>query len=229
MTVEILGWTLLHFLWQGAAAAGVLAVLNLLMRRARPQLRYAAAGATLLGMLWLPIATFAVLRASREANGASAWSPIPAIARPTMSVGEPTHAGGRAVPAFRARIEPALPALVGLWAAGVLLLSVRSIGGWTLAQRLRRFGSIAAPSCEQRRLTPLSPLPIGSAKRSSIASARTARLWPAICAIRRRVLGDFRFARTAGSTSSLINRARRSDIVSYSRPRSLFLPSLPPF
>ena len=34
---------------------------------------------------------------------------------------------------------------------------------------------------------------------------------------------------TAGSTSSLMKRAKRSDIVSYSRPRSLPLPSLPPF
>lgn len=34
---------------------------------------------------------------------------------------------------------------------------------------------------------------------------------------------------TAGNTSSVMNRAKRSDIVSYSRPRSLPLPSLPPF
>ncbi len=39
----------------------------------------------------------------------------------------------------------------------------------------------------------------------------------------------FSSARTAGRTSSLRKRACRSDIVSYSSPRSLPLPSFPPF
>ena len=43
-----IGWTLLHFLWQGAAVASVFACLNLAPRRSTPQLRYLAAGGSLL-------------------------------------------------------------------------------------------------------------------------------------------------------------------------------------
>src|SRR6185436_18868115 len=46
----------------------------------------------------------------------------------------------RAGPGLRERIDAALPALVLLWAAGVGLLSVRVLGGWTVAQRLKRSG-----------------------------------------------------------------------------------------
>ena len=49
--VEITGWTLLHFLWQGTGIAAVLWVFLRLARRTSPQVRYAAAGAALLLML----------------------------------------------------------------------------------------------------------------------------------------------------------------------------------
>ena len=53
--IRVLGWTLLHFVWQGAAVAALLASLNLALRRATPQARYLAACASLLLMLALPV------------------------------------------------------------------------------------------------------------------------------------------------------------------------------
>jgi hypothetical protein len=41
---------------------------------------------------------------------------------------------------LRERLDAALPALILAWAAGVGLLSVRVLGGWTVAQRLKRSG-----------------------------------------------------------------------------------------
>ena len=38
--IEVLGWTLLHFVWQGLAAAVLLATLLLVLRRATAQTKY---------------------------------------------------------------------------------------------------------------------------------------------------------------------------------------------
>src|SRR5580704_10804712 len=59
--VQALGWTLLHFLWQGALVALVLWCMLALMRGQRSQLRYAAACCGLASMAVLPVVTFARL------------------------------------------------------------------------------------------------------------------------------------------------------------------------
>src|SRR5260370_160455 len=67
--VHALGWTLLHFCWQGAVVAGLLwCVLALIGGRAT-QTRYGLACAALLLMAALPLATFARLAAA-ESRGA---------------------------------------------------------------------------------------------------------------------------------------------------------------
>src|SRR4029453_6446596 len=65
--IRVLGWTLLHFVWQGAAVAALLASLNLALRRATPQARYLAACASLLLMLALPVLTFRAVSAAESA------------------------------------------------------------------------------------------------------------------------------------------------------------------
>jgi hypothetical protein len=42
-TVEALGWTLLHFVWQGALVALALSIFLFLARKASPQVRYIVA------------------------------------------------------------------------------------------------------------------------------------------------------------------------------------------
>ena len=143
MTVEALGWTLLHFLWQGALLACVLAVLQAAFKRATPQVRYLLAAGTLLAMLLAPVVTFQVVRRPPRPAGepeavAGILSPGSPISAPVpMTAADDGHA--RLV-ALRAAVEPLLPALVGLWGSGVLLLSLRSLGGWTLTRRLRHAG-----------------------------------------------------------------------------------------
>ena len=60
--VQALGFSLLHFVWQGMALAALLAGLNLLLRHAAPQVRYLLAAATLGAMLVAPVLTFQALR-----------------------------------------------------------------------------------------------------------------------------------------------------------------------
>src|SRR5688572_26332790 len=59
--VRALGWTLVHFLWQGAAAAALLAVVGGLVSRRSANARYALGVATLALMAALPLLTFLTL------------------------------------------------------------------------------------------------------------------------------------------------------------------------
>ena len=62
--VTPLGWTLLHFLWQGAAIAAALALAQRLLRNQSAQSRYFAGCVALLLMIAAPLATFGILRPS---------------------------------------------------------------------------------------------------------------------------------------------------------------------
>ena len=140
--IRALGWSLLHFVWQGATAAALLASLNLLWRRSAPQVRYLLATATLFLMLLLPALTFWLVRASADPVGAmpdagisvGKWVPwaVPAV----VSADAPPSATA----GLKRRIESMLPSFVVLWGLGVLALSVRTVGGWALLQRLRGSG-----------------------------------------------------------------------------------------
>src|SRR5688572_13921331 len=55
--IEVLGWTLPHFVWQGIAAAVLLAALLLLLRRASAHSRYLAACGVFALMAFAPLAT----------------------------------------------------------------------------------------------------------------------------------------------------------------------------
>jgi bla regulator protein BlaR1 len=63
--VAALGWTLLHFLWQGALVGCATAVLLTVLRKARPETRYAlACAALLLCMAWPALGLVAMLNAA---------------------------------------------------------------------------------------------------------------------------------------------------------------------
>jgi beta-lactamase regulating signal transducer with metallopeptidase domain len=66
-------------------------------------------------------------------------------------------AAGRArITTFGVRVEPLLPVLIGVWIAGVMLLSLRLLTGWLWIQRLRTHGAIAARDSWQRMASRLS-------------------------------------------------------------------------
>src|SRR6185295_13084163 len=60
--VEALSWTLIHFIWQGAAVALLLAITRKALRHRSANLRYLAACLGMLTMLALPLVTFLTLR-----------------------------------------------------------------------------------------------------------------------------------------------------------------------
>lgn len=149
--VQALGLSLLHFVWQGMALAALLAGLNLLLRHAVPQLRYLLAAATLATMLAAPVLTFQALRrgvtetpAGPAARvGESLQPPVPGADARGPAAGSSDAARLRSIRmawagTWRLRLEPWLPLFVSLWCAGVLVLSLRTLGGFALVQRLKR-------------------------------------------------------------------------------------------
>jgi beta-lactamase regulating signal transducer with metallopeptidase domain len=138
--VERLGWALVHFAWQGALAGAVFAALHLGLRGASARARYALAAATLAAMALMPPITLLATR-DRTAGAAAVATPrAAAVSSAAAPAGPAIAAGvvGPSVAGLRERIGRALPGIVGLWCAGVLVLSVRLFGGWRLVRRLDR-------------------------------------------------------------------------------------------
>src|SRR6516225_7654851 len=133
-TLRLLALALLHFLWQGAALAALAYALMALCRSAVA--RYAIAIAMLMLMVSAPATTFLVLYA-REKAEAPASTAEAVVISPGQAVsfapGAATHGSPppEATPAY-------FLWLVEAWFAGVMLLSLRSAGGFLVVERLRR-------------------------------------------------------------------------------------------
>jgi hypothetical protein len=133
--IDLLGATLLHFLWQGVLIAAVYAT----ARRcsSRPEVRYGLACAAFGILALAPVLTWLILQP---------------ISLPVASASGSLHTshvasagsvfGGDVLRFFGAEYRPVrLPWLVWVvaaWVAGVVIFWLRLLGGWRMAQRLRR-------------------------------------------------------------------------------------------
>lgn len=131
--LKLLALSLLHFLWQGTALAALAYVAMALCRGASA--RYAVGVAVLALMLAAPVGTFLVLHAQEQATPAGirmdyASSREAAPAFPYVPDGQ--------VPVREDNLPAYFLWLVEGWFAGVILLSLRSAGGFLLLERLRQ-------------------------------------------------------------------------------------------
>jgi beta-lactamase regulating signal transducer with metallopeptidase domain len=150
-----LGWALFHFLWQGALVAVVSGAFAWLLRERSPALRYALSCGALATMLALPVATAWSLARRAPASRA----PTAAVAAPrelllSRSLASDAFVSGEAfLPAtVRNRIEALRPWALAAWFAGVLLLTLRFLGGLASARRMTRHGTRPAPPIWQTTL-----------------------------------------------------------------------------
>ncbi len=133
--LQALGWTLLHFVWQGAGLAALFAVANTVSRRATT--RYALAVITLALMMAAPVITFTgmlrqsgpAVRYEAQKTSASAVIPVQFAAR-----GPQSSAPAAATQTTRV----GMVWFVEAWFLGVVLLSLRTAGGLFLIERMRR-------------------------------------------------------------------------------------------
>jgi len=154
--IQRLGWTLLHFVWQAAATALLLAVLLAALRKASANLRYTIACLALGLIVLLPAVTMQLVGIS-VAQPPMVSEPAPApVVLPTEQIreipmaetpvverpAELKEAGTITVVPWKQRareqLESSLPYIVIGWLLGVFALSLWHLGGWTQLQRLRR-------------------------------------------------------------------------------------------
>ena len=146
--IDVAGWTLVHFAWQGTLVALVAALELWLLRRAAAQSRYVVSCLALAIMLALPGAT-----AWRLFSASPALEAVAPVRRNVLVHVTPrapaTH--DRFIVGIRRQMVPpvaetattassplVLPALVSLWFAGVCLLLARLAGGWWRVRRLQQ-------------------------------------------------------------------------------------------
>jgi len=150
--VLALGWALVHFLWQGVLIAMLLGGANLLLRRAGAGVRYAAAYAAMLAMLGAGIGTFVWLALHAEVAGSTSIGTLASVLPATLAGSAVAARAISTESAFRVEqwLDSHLAWLVCVWAAGVVMLSLRTAGGWIFAQTLKRQGTRpAGPACQQ--------------------------------------------------------------------------------
>ena len=144
--IEITGWTLLHFAWQGALLGLAVAGVLWLCRRRSSNARYAVASGGLAALLAAPLMTAAVLwQAGRTSEPVAVADR--AADRELGSGSTVAHAlaARNSMEAVHARIAAALPGVVAVWLAGVSVLLVRMGGGYWRVHRLHEAG-LAAPA-----------------------------------------------------------------------------------
>jgi beta-lactamase regulating signal transducer with metallopeptidase domain len=173
----IVGWTLMHFVWQGAGIAALFAAVRHALPKSSAQARYVAAMAAMLLMVASAGTTFVYLDSVDT----------PALHAPVSRsfTAAPT---GEAQPAdtpsfIRAGFENYVPMLVYVWIAGVTALSLRSLGGWVVTQLWKRSNVRLAEVFWQESMSRL-------AKR--LAISRKIRLWESAIARTPAVIGWIR-------------------------------------
>src|SRR5262245_28718526 len=116
---QALGWTLLHFLWEGALIAGLLAIAWLIAPKSS-RLRY---GLAALAMLAMPLA-FAVTFASLLPRQVSELAASTTVANWLQPLPRVPGISARTIPSG---IAEAVRWAVPLWIAGVMVFYMRSL------------------------------------------------------------------------------------------------------
>lgn len=137
-----LGWTLVHFLWQGVLVGIAYAVALRWMGETSSQMRYWLSIGTLAVLAALPIYTFIHLTLTGASQPIAI---VPQGAAAGAAVTVQTSLGAW----LRELLHPLIPWTVPAWCAGVALLGLRACAGWHKTRRLLRETSGPAPAAWQ--------------------------------------------------------------------------------
>ena len=154
--VERLGWTLVHFLWQGLAIALLYAAARRIMvRRSSPNGRYLLACAALAAMMAAPLATWRLIQQPDASPGAPYH--IRSIPPDPSTTGVDAATLPDSVRATVPSVQPAqfLAWIVIVWLAGAAAFWFRLAGGWVVAARMRSMLVRRAPPEWQEALRKL--------------------------------------------------------------------------
>jgi beta-lactamase regulating signal transducer with metallopeptidase domain len=156
-TLQAIAWTLIHFCWQATALAAFYRIINLAVAHRSSHVRYLVALAALLLMMAASVATLTwELRSSVPSPSSAVNTSIApgavsestssstSIARDLPHTMEPGRLAARLAPSGFS-LASVLWWVDGVWVAGVLALSLRSLGGFWLIQRLRTSAQTLPP------------------------------------------------------------------------------------
>lgn len=123
--VASVGWTLVHFLWQGALIGCATAVLLTVLRNKRPESRYLAACTSLFLCLAWPTLELALRLTGESGSGGDAMVLFAA----GLVAGSPVDAG------WAALLADQLTWIVGTWAVCALAMALRMVAGLLWIER----------------------------------------------------------------------------------------------
>ncbi len=177
-SVEALGWTLLHSVWQGAVFAIVLVLLLIALRSYTAQSRYVVAVGLLCAFFLTVSATF--WQQLQDANSRLELSSIQMNSQPTNDTfvfnnnsEKVSQPGSENISAplsnnqilvenqsgwlltFKDYYDRHLPLLVTIWFLGVLFLQLRFLGQLAYVQRLKHYGTQLFPETWSNKIEEL--------------------------------------------------------------------------
>ncbi|WP_243384672.1 transglycosylase SLT domain-containing protein [Geothrix alkalitolerans] len=150
--VQILGWALVHALWQDGLLAALAALGGLLLRG---RARHAMNGLILALCLGLPAATAWHFHRPALLGAGPVQVAEAAQGGPAAFLPRADRASRPLLARLEAALQPRLPALVVLWAAGASLMTLRLGGGYALSLSWKRRG-VPAPRDWQDSLDDLA-------------------------------------------------------------------------
>lgn len=149
--VQILGWALVHALWQGCLLVALAALGGGFLPGPS---RHRMNGLILsLCLLLPPLTAWRLHRPGPEAGPPGAVVSVLEVPPVPAALGRP--APGLGLASLEALLQPRLPLLVGLWALGAGFMALRLAGGHALSLRWKR-QAVAAPGAWQSRLEALA-------------------------------------------------------------------------
>lgn len=147
---DVIGWTLLHFVWEGTLIAGITALALSVLRRASAHLRYLVMCGGLLTSIAAAALTPLILMGVEDQSSLVTSTPLGRPSRILTPANQPAQvvsplpaAATNAAP-DRGTLDVALAVFVVFWAGGVLVLTARLGLGWWQVRRLHA-GALAAP------------------------------------------------------------------------------------
>jgi bla regulator protein blaR1 len=140
--LRLLGWSLLHFLWEGTLVALLLSAVLAIARQSSAQVRYAICCAALALMALCPIATFAYLE---QASGGATHVGLIAENASKLGVAQEQSAPTSMLERATANANEAMPWVFAVWMIGVLVFLARVVGASMAVRRLRTASIVAAP------------------------------------------------------------------------------------
>jgi bla regulator protein blaR1 len=146
--IQTIGLVLIHFAWQGLLIGLLFAAGRLAMQEVSAVARYNWAVLCLLLMALAPLLTFAWLSTGTGSHAVTGL----AIMQESFQASSATSissSSGWTLSAF-------LPAIVGLWLCGVVLMSVRLGAGWWHVSQLRRNAEFRIPPSIRAQLEQLA-------------------------------------------------------------------------